>query len=178
MEAASSEKRMEKSKKGKIELMIKDQNYMCERRSQCKTKGEEQMLFNWWNSLSFAEKERYQREHEKKYAEEYRLYMEKLKAEQTRKREEKQKRAEAHDKQMYVNNRNPNSLNDGEAVVLWLIVMAVGTIFKGNWIIWIIATYLLYRHFTYEARREWEWENGGKEKYYENLKKVAKGDRK
>jgi hypothetical protein len=152
-------------------------DYYIDRRLQCKTQGQEWALFNWWRSLSHAEQERLKREHRKKYDEEQRLYMEQIRATRQTKLEEKRKHNEKMDKQAYVNNRNPNSLGDGEAVTLWLVVMAVGTIFKGNWFIWIIATLLLIRHFTYESRREWEWENGGKEKYYQNIKNACKGDK-
>jgi hypothetical protein len=35
---------------------------------------------------------------------------------------------------------HPNTMEDSTATVLWIVVMIVGSIFKGNWAIWIIAT--------------------------------------
>ena len=151
--------------------------YYNERRSQCKTKGEEMALSKWWSSLSYSEQQKYQREHEKKYAEEQQRIKEECAAWHAKRREEKEKHLEEHCKRMYVNNRRANSLNTGEVVALYIAVMLVGSIFKGNWLIWIIATYILYRYFSYEARREAEWENGGKEKYFERLKNINKGDK-
>ena len=43
---------------------------------------------------------------------------------------------------------HPNSLENDEATIIWIVVMAVGTIFKGNWIIWIVATIIWRRYIT------------------------------
>lgn len=43
---------------------------------------------------------------------------------------------------------HPNSLENDEATILWIVVMAVATIFKGNWIIWIIATIIWRKYIT------------------------------
>ena len=43
---------------------------------------------------------------------------------------------------------HPNSLEDDEATIVWVIVMIVGAIFKGNWIIWIIATIIWLKYIT------------------------------
>lgn len=43
---------------------------------------------------------------------------------------------------------HPNSLENSEATIVWIIVMAVATIFKGNWIIWIIATIIWRKYIT------------------------------
>lgn len=48
----------------------------------------------------------------------------------------------------FENYDHPNSLENDEATILWVIVMAVATIFKGNWIIWIIATIIWRRYIT------------------------------
>ena len=48
----------------------------------------------------------------------------------------------------FANYDHPNSLENSEATILWLIVMAVGTLFKGNWIIWIVATIIWRRYIT------------------------------
>lgn len=43
---------------------------------------------------------------------------------------------------------HPNTMEDGTATVLWIVVMLIGSIFKGNWIIWIIATVLWAKFIT------------------------------
>jgi hypothetical protein len=42
---------------------------------------------------------------------------------------------------------HPNTMEDSTATVLWIVVMLVGSIFKGNWAIWIIAT-VIWRKFV------------------------------
>ena len=41
---------------------------------------------------------------------------------------------------------SPYTIEDSTATVLWLVVMVVGAIFKGNWVIWIVAT-VIWRKF-------------------------------
>lgn len=55
---------------------------------------------------------------------------------------------------VFENCDHPNSLENDEATVLWLVVMAVATIFKGNWLIWIIATIIWRRYITRHKRKE------------------------
>jgi hypothetical protein len=43
---------------------------------------------------------------------------------------------------------HPNTMEDSTATVVWIIVMLVGSIFKGNWIIWIIATVIWAKFIT------------------------------
>ena len=43
---------------------------------------------------------------------------------------------------------HPNSLENDEATIVWIVVMAIATIFKGNWIIWIIATIIWRKYIT------------------------------
>lgn len=43
---------------------------------------------------------------------------------------------------------HPNSFENDEATILWLVVMAVGTIFRGNWIIWIVSTIIWRKYIT------------------------------
>lgn len=42
---------------------------------------------------------------------------------------------------------SPYTMEDSTATFLWIVVMIVGSIFKGNWIIWIIAT-IVWIKFT------------------------------
>lgn len=51
-------------------------------------------------------------------------------------------------KNRFANYDHPNSLENNEATMLWVIVMIIGTIFKGNWIIWIIATIIWRKYVT------------------------------
>ena len=48
----------------------------------------------------------------------------------------------------FENYDHPNSLENDEATIIWIVVMAVATIFKGNWIIWIIATIIWRKYIT------------------------------
>ena len=43
---------------------------------------------------------------------------------------------------------HPHSLENTEATIIWIAVMAIATIFKGNWIIWIIATIIWRKYIT------------------------------
>ena len=48
-------------------------------------------------------------------------------------------------------NRKPRgyySLENDEATVVWLVVMVVGSIFNGNWIIWILATVIWWNYIN------------------------------
>ena len=35
---------------------------------------------------------------------------------------------------------HPNTMENGTATLFWIIIMVIGSIFKGNWVIWIVAT--------------------------------------
>jgi hypothetical protein len=43
---------------------------------------------------------------------------------------------------------HPNTMEDSTATVVWIVVMIVGSIFKGNWVIWIIATVVWLKFIT------------------------------
>lgn len=43
---------------------------------------------------------------------------------------------------------HPNTMEDSTATFLWAAVMLVGSIFKGNWVIWIIATVVWAKFIT------------------------------
>ena len=47
---------------------------------------------------------------------------------------------------------HPNTIENSTATVFWVIVMLVGSIFKGNWVIWIIATVIWARFITRHDR--------------------------
>ncbi len=48
---------------------------------------------------------------------------------------------------------HPNTMENSTATVIWVVVMLVGSIFKGNWIIWIIATIIWFRFITRHNRK-------------------------
>jgi hypothetical protein len=48
----------------------------------------------------------------------------------------------------FANCDHPNSLDNSEATIVWIVVMVIGAIFKGNWIIWIIATIIWRKYIT------------------------------
>ena len=78
---------------------------------------------------------------------------------------------------MYIHAEKPNSLDDGEATVTWIIIMLIGTIFKERWIIWIAATFIYLCRMNRYAIRKWKWANGGKEEYYQKIQDACKGDK-
>ena len=43
---------------------------------------------------------------------------------------------------------SPYTIEDSTATVLWIVIMLVGSIFKGNWIIWTVATYIWFKFIT------------------------------
>lgn len=43
---------------------------------------------------------------------------------------------------------HPNTMEDNTATIVWIVVMIVGSIFKGNWVIWIIATVIWWRFIS------------------------------
>lgn len=49
---------------------------------------------------------------------------------------------------------HPDSLENNEATILWIVVMAVATIFRFNWIIWIVATIIWRRYITRHKRKK------------------------
>lgn len=65
---------------------------------------------------------------------------------------ESQKREKAENP--FENCDHPNSLENSEATILWIVVMAIGAIFKGNWIIWTIATVIWYKYITRHTRKK------------------------
>lgn len=77
----------------------------------------------------------------------------------------------------YIHAEKPNSLDDGEALVSWIIIMLVGTIFNARWVIWIVATAIYLCRKNRYAIRKWKWNNGGKEEYYKKIEDACKGDK-
>lgn len=67
-----------------------------------------------------------------------------------RKRDEIEKRTQRQQRTLnpFENCDHPNSLENDEATIIWVVVMAIATIFKGNWIIWIISTIIWRRYIT------------------------------
>lgn len=43
---------------------------------------------------------------------------------------------------------HPNTMENSTATVLWIVVMLVASIFKGNWVIWIVATIIWLKFIT------------------------------
>lgn len=73
-------------------------------------------------------------------------------------KEEKERENEAKLRDLYINSDHPNTMENGTATFLWIVVMAVGTIFKGNWVIWIIATIIWWRFINRKEIRAQEWD--------------------
>ncbi len=43
---------------------------------------------------------------------------------------------------------HPNTMENSTATFFWVVVMAIGSIFKGNWVIWIVATVIWAKFIT------------------------------
>ena len=76
---------------------------------------------------------------------------------------------ENNDEWTYIHAEKPNSLDNGEATVSWIIVMLVGTIFKERLFIWIIATIIYLCWMNRYNIRKLKWDNGGKQEYYNKI---------
>lgn len=63
---------------------------------------------------------------------------------------QKQQNAE----EFFKNCDHPNSLENDEATIIWIVVMIVATIFRWNWLIWIIATIVWRRYITRHKRKK------------------------
>ena len=43
---------------------------------------------------------------------------------------------------------HPNTIENGTATFFYVVVMLIGSIFKGNWVIWIVATVVWAKFIT------------------------------
>lgn len=74
-------------------------------------------------------------------------------------KEEKERENEAKLRDLYINSDHPNTIENGSATFLYIVVMAVGAIFKGNWMIWIIATIIYLRFINRKEIRAKKWDD-------------------
>ena len=47
---------------------------------------------------------------------------------------------------------HPNTIENSTATVFWIAALLIGSIFKGNWVIWIIATVIWAKFITRHDR--------------------------
>ena len=85
---------------------------------------------------------------------ELREYIKKTNEEWEAKKRAKQELKPKIEQNPFENCDHPNSLENDEATIIWIVVMAVATIFKGNWIIWIIATIIWRRYITRHEKKK------------------------
>ena len=116
---------------------------------ECKTKEEWDKEGERWHSLTSEQRQKESADYERKLHEE----LAKSDAEWKKRKEEQQKKSQTPE-EFFKNCDHPNSLENSEATIIWIAVMAVGTIFKGNWIIWIVATVIWWRYITRHTRRK------------------------
>lgn len=74
----------------------------------------------------------------------------------------------------YVYTDSVNSLENTEATILWIVVMAIGAIFNDRWLIWIPATLIWLSYISRYKIRKHKWDNGGKEEYFKKIDDVNK----
>lgn len=73
-------------------------------------------------------------------------------------KEEKERENEEKLRDLYINSDHPDTMENGTATFLWIVVMVVGAIFKGNWVIWIVATIIWLRFINRKEIRAREWD--------------------
>ena len=67
--------------------------------------------------------------------------------------------------QEYIDNCDvPGSMDDGVALLLYVVVMVVGAIFNGRWLIWISATIVYLCHVFRRQIHKIKWEKENKNK--------------
>ena len=110
---------------------------------ECKTKEEWDKECERWHGLTPEQRQKESADYERKLHEE----LAKSDAEWKKRKEEQQKKSQTPE-EFFKNCDHPNSLENSEATIIWIVVMAVGTIFKGNWIVWIVATIIWWRYIT------------------------------
>lgn len=74
-------------------------------------------------------------------------------------KEEKERENEEKLRDLYINSDHPDTMENGTATFLWIVVMAVGTIFNGRLIIWIVATIIWLRFINRKAIRAKKWDD-------------------
>ena len=118
--------------------------------NECKTKEEWFKECERWRNLTPEQRQKESAEYQKKLYKE----LDKNNTEWEKKKQEVKQKQSQTPEDFFKNCDHPNSLENSEATILWIIVMAVGTIFKGNWIIWIVATVIWWRYITRHKRRK------------------------
>ena len=116
----------------------------------CKTKEEWLEECERWDNLTHEQRQNESAEYQKKFYEE----LEKNNREWEKKKQEAKQKKSQSPEDFFKNCDHPNSLENSEATIVWIIVMVVGAIFKGNWIIWIVATIIWWRYITRHERRK------------------------
>lgn len=128
-----------------------------------KDEKERQVEFERWKALTSEER----------WAE-IEAYSAKVKQNQNKKSISKEEQIIENAKHNYIFTDSVNSLENVEATILWLVVMGVGAIFHGRLIIWIIATIIWLSYIFRYKIREYKWDNGGKEEYFEKINQLNK----
>ena len=73
-------------------------------------------------------------------------------------KEEIEKENDAKLREIYINSEHPNTMENSSATFLWIIVMVVGAIFTGGWVIWIVATIIWRRFIKRKEIRAKRWD--------------------
>lgn len=73
--------------------------------------------------------------------------------------EEKERENEEKLRDLYINSDHPDTMENGTATFLWIVAMAVGTIFNGRLIIWIVATIIWLRFINRKEIRAKKWDD-------------------
>ena len=102
----------------------------------------------------------------------HQLTLEKRAEREKKEKEEKEKAllktppsAAGLDTQEYIDKCDiPGAMDDGIALLLYIVVMVVGTIFNDRWLIWVISTIVYLRHVFRRQIHKAEWERNHRDK--------------
>lgn len=60
---------------------------------------------------------------------------------------------EDKDKNFHGDCDHPNTMENGQATALYIVIMLVGLIFNARWLIWIVASVVYFRFITRHSRK-------------------------
>lgn len=71
---------------------------------------------------------------------------------------EKERENEAKLRDIYINSDHPNTMENGTATTLWIVIMIISLLFNGGWILCILETVVWWRFINRKNIRAKEWD--------------------
>lgn len=81
-------------------------------------------------------------------------YVARLNQKHEKSRAEKELQQQKNAQEFFEGCDHPNSLENSEATIIWIVVMIVSSLFKGNWMMWIFATIAWYKYITRHKKKK------------------------